>query len=291
MKFALSVIAFLLAATASFAQTSLDVSDLSVPSKIAPAYFGPNAFPVPDMTGGRTASHWKLEAYVDNYVGRNYSWSEDYTASVFLRLTVPLFSERVNLVIWGPLVEYFQMGAQACKDRRVIAEGPLSKTITGDVYVSTDFMILTQEMHGIDVAMRAALKSASGNDYSTARYYDNAGYFFDASAGRTFTIAPDRSEFNIAASAGFLCWQTDNGRQNDAVMYGLKASYRYRFLSLSGEYGGYVGWERDGDTPMTLKTRMSADIGNVTFSLGHQVGFVDWPFHQLRFGIQLNFGK
>ena len=291
MKSALSVIAFLLAATASFAQTSLDVSDLSVPSKIAPAYFGPNAFPGPDMTGGRTASHWKLEAYVDNYVGRDYGWSEDYTASMFLRLTVPLFSERVNLVIWGPLVEYFQMSEQVCKARRVTAGAPLSKTITGDVYVSTDFMVLTQEQHGIDVAMRAALKSASGNDYSTARYYDNAGYFFDASAGRTFTIIPDQSQFNIAASAGFLCWQTDNGRQNDAVMYGVKASCTYRFLSLSGEYGGYVGWERDGDTPMTLKTRLSADIGNVTLCLGHQVGLVDWPFHQLRFGIQLNFGN
>lgn len=50
------------------AQTSLDVSDLSVPTKIAPAYFGPNAFPVPDMMSGRTSSVWKLEAYADIFV-------------------------------------------------------------------------------------------------------------------------------------------------------------------------------------------------------------------------------
>jgi hypothetical protein len=266
------------------AQTSLDVSDLSVPTKIAPAYFGPNAFPVPDMMCGRTSSVWKLEAYADNFVCTGYRWDEDYTADAFLRLTIPLFSERANLVIWGPLVEYFQTGSDVCKMRRIDSDAPISKVISGDIYVSTDFMLLTQKKHGIDVSMRAALKTASGNDYATARYYDNAGYFFDAAAAHTFTIIPKRSEFILSASGGFLCWQTDNGRQNDAVMYGLRASYRYKGVSLSSEFGGYVGWEKDGDAPMTLKSTLSGKAGNIILSIGHQIGFRDWPFHQLRIG-------
>ena len=118
-------------------------------------------------------------------------------------------------------------------------------------------MILTQERHGIDISVRTALKSASGNDYSNARYYDSAGYFFDAAFGRQFTLIPDRSDLSIAASGGFLCWQTDNGRQNDAVMYGLKASYRYKGISISSEFGGYVGWERDGDSPIICPAGMA----------------------------------
>lgn len=270
------------------AQTSLDVSDLSIPSKIAPAYFGPNAFPVPDMMSGRTSGEWKLEAYADNFVSTRYRWNEDYTANAFLRLTIPLFTDRANLVIWGPLVEYFQVGSDVCKMRRIDSESPIRKVISGDIYVSTNFMILTQKQHGIDLAMRAALKSASGNDYATARYYDNAGYFFDAALSRTFTITPKRSEFSLTASGGFLCWQTDNGRQNDAAMYGLRASYRYRGLSVSSEYGGYFGWEKDGDAPMTLKTTLSGKIGNIVLSIGHQAGFRDWPFHQLRIGFSVN---
>ena len=85
-------------------------------------------------------------------------------------------------------------------------------------------MLLTQERHGIDISVRTALKSASGNDYSNARYYDSAGYFFDAAFGRQFTLIPDKSD-------------------------------------LSSRHGDFV------------------------LSIGHQVGFIDWPFHQFRFGI------
>ena len=140
-------------------------------------------------------------------------------------------------------------------------------------------MLLTQEKHGFDIAMRAALKSASGNDFANARYYDSAGYFFDAAVGRDITIIPEQSRVRLAASGGFLCWQTANGRQNDAVMYGLTASYRYRWLNIAAEYGGYFGWEKDGDAPMTLKTSIAASLGNIDITLGHQVGLTDWPFH------------
>lgn len=44
---------FLLACTRAGAQTPIVPSDLSVPSKIAPAYFGPNAFPVPVIPEAR----------------------------------------------------------------------------------------------------------------------------------------------------------------------------------------------------------------------------------------------
>ena len=290
MKRILTYLLFFLSGTC-LAQTSLEVPDLSMPTKIAPAYFGPNAFPVPDMLTGRTSSAWKLEAYIDNYISTTYRWSEDYTASTFLRLTIPLFSDRANLVIWGPLTEYFHMGSDVCRMRRVNKEGPVSRFISGDIYISTDFMLLTQEKHGFDVAMRAALKSASGNDFANARYYDSAGYFFDAAVGRSITIIPEESEFRLAASGGFLCWQTANGRQNDAIMYGLSASYRYRWLKIDAEYGGYFGWEKDGDAPMTLKTRISGTAGKIDIILGHQVGLADWPFHQLRVGVSVKFGQ
>lgn len=290
MKRIFTYLLFFLSSTC-LAQTSLEVPDLSVPTKIAPAYFGPNAFPVPDMLTGRTSSVWKLEAYVDNYISTIYKWNEDYTASTFLRLTVPLFSDRANLVIWGPLTEYFHMGRDVCRMRRINNDGPVSRFISGDIYISTDFMLLTQEKHGFDIAMRAALKSASGNDFANARYYDSAGYFFDAAVGRDITIIPEQSRVRLAASGGFLCWQTANGRQNDAVMYGLTASYKYRWLNIAAEYGGYFGWEKDGDAPMTLKTSIAASLGNIDITLGHQVGLTDWPFHQLRIGVAVNFSQ
>ena len=93
----------------SMAQTSLDVSDLSIPTKIAPAYFGPNAFPVPDMMAETISGDWKFEVYADNFMGKTCNWNEDYTANAFIRLTIPLFTDKANLVIWGPIIEYFQI--------------------------------------------------------------------------------------------------------------------------------------------------------------------------------------
>ena len=81
--------------------------------------------------------------------------------------------------------------------------------------------------------------------------------------------------------------------QNDAVMYGLLLAYRpqkanNRF-AVDACLGGYVGWEGDGDCPMTLKTNVSWRVGDVWLRVGHQVGLIDWPYHQIRLGVSYSF--
>lgn len=271
------------------AQTPIVRPELSVPTKIAPAYFGPNAFPVPDMLDGSTSDECKIELYSDSYLGKVPGCKDDFTTNIFLRVTVPLFSPRVNLVLWGNLLEYYNTGPEVNEFRRVDCDGHLTGLLTGDIYVSTDIMLLTQEQQGVDATLRAALKSASGDDYEYARYYDNAAYFFDVAVGREFVFPGEKCSLKLAASTGFLCWQTDNGRQNDAVMYGVKGSLRAGRFGASVEYGGYVGWERDGDAPMTLKANASWQIGAVGVNVGYQVGLMDWPFHQVRIGATYRF--
>ena len=82
------------------AQTQIVKPDLSIPSLVAPAYFGPNAFPVPDMSDGTTSDKLKVELAADGFVcSATSSLSDDVTADLFARLTVPLFTDRVNLVV------------------------------------------------------------------------------------------------------------------------------------------------------------------------------------------------
>ena len=94
----------------------------------------------------------------------------------------------------------------------------------------------------------------------------------------------------IALSGGFLCWQTDNGRQNDAVMYGALASLAAGPVMLKVQYGGYVGWERDGDCPMTLRADLGWSFGDFIIKTGWQSGFRDWPFNQFRVGLEYRLG-
>ena len=267
------------------AQTHISKPDLSIPSKVAPAYFGPNAFPVPDMLDGRVSSDLSAELRYDSFFcTMTDNLTDDVTQDVSVKLTIPLFTPRANLVIWMPVVEHFRTTPEVCALRRLSPGAPLSGMDSGDVYVSTDISLMEQEQSGYDIAIRAALKTASGNSFSTARVYDAPGYFFDLSAGRDICRFPDGA-LRVAVSSGFLCWQTDNGRQNDAVMYGMMTSFTKGRLSADVTLGGYVGWEGDGDRPMTLKSHVSWSFRNFALHLAHQAGFKDWPYHQIRFGI------
>ena len=290
VKYLLFFVALILGATAH-AQTNIEQPNLSIPSKIAPAYFGPNAFPVPDMLDGRTSSQLKLELYGDCFLGTTTgNVADDITGDLFAKLTIPLFTPKANLTVWMPIFEYFHTSAELNAMRRLPTPyntTDLQGMDSGDVYVSADIRILNQEKHHIDIAARAALKTASANEFAEGRAYDAPGYFFDAAIGRGFDFSRGGDlahNLRIAVSGGFLCWQTDNGRQNDAVMYGLLLAYSIKNFTIDTCYGGYVGWERDGDRPMTLKTNLSYRIGDLSLRLSHQVGFITWPYHQIRVG-------
>lgn len=276
----------------AYAQTPILRPDLGTPSLVAPGYFGPNAFPVPDMLDGTTSSDLRVELYGDGFLcSMAGNPTDDITLDLFAKATIPLFTDRVNLVIWMPVVEWFRSGPAVNVLRRV--QDPdrwISGVDSGDAYVSTDILILDERKRGCGLVLRAALKSASGNSFGTARVYDAPGYFFDVAVGRDIVKSADgKTVFRTALSAGFLCWQTGNGRQNDAVMYGALASLKTGPFKAEVNYGGYVGWEGKGDRPMTLKTKLSWSIGRCSINAMYQVGFVDWPFHQVRLGASYSF--
>jgi len=286
------LVAISLSMAMAYAQTPILRPDLGTPSLVAPGYFGPNAFPVPDMLDGTTSSDLRVELYGDGFLcSMTRRPSDDITLDLFAKATIPLFTDRVNLVIWMAVVEWFRSGPAVNVLRRV--QDPdrwISGVDSGDAYVSTDILILDERKRGCGLVLRAALKSASGNSFGTARVYDAPGYFFDVAVGRDIVKSADgKTVFRTALSAGFLCWQTGNGRQNDAVMYGALASLKTGPFKAEVNYGGYVGWEGKGDRPMTLKTKLSWSIGRCSINAMYQVGFVDWPFHQVRLGAAYSF--
>ena len=276
----------------SRAQTSMDKPNLSVPSLVAPGYFGPNAFPVPDMSDGTVSRSVRAELYGEGFLcTMTKSLTDDVTADLFARLTIPLFSDRVNLTVWMPVIEWYRSGPAVNVLRRINdPDRWISGMDSGDAYVSTDVLILDEAKRGLGLVLRSCLKSASGNSYATGRVYDAPGYFFDVAAGKdVYTSADAKTRLRLAMSTGFLCWQTGVGRQNDAVMYGICASLDSGKFHARVDYGGYVGWEGAGDCPMTLKTGLSWDFGSFALAARYQVGFMDWPFHQLRLGITYSY--
>lgn len=282
------VFCFVCIANLLIAETLLEKPNLQIPSKIAPFYFGPNAFPVPDMLDSSTSDELKVELSGDYYVG----FEKDWTADVFAKISIPLFSERVRLTIWMPFVEFYGYTAERKRQCRLNDSIPSKGRDSGDVYISTEICLLKQTKFCPDVAIRAALKTASSDKgFYNARNYDCPGYFFDVAVAKSIKFKNNFfEELRFSGSTGFLCWQTDNGRQNDAVMYGLQVKLQTKYLIVSETWSGYAGWEKDGDRPMPLKTNLICRVKNFEPFFTYQYGIKDYPFHQFRVGLGYKIG-
>ena len=264
----------------AYAQTPIVYPPLSEKTWIAPAFFGPNAFAVPEMTDGSVSR----ELRVDIYGTGDFGYAGDKTATIGGKLTFPLFTDRANLVIWMPIWEWWHNSDQRMTESRLTDESARSGGGAGDVYISTDILVLREKQKVPGITIRAALRTASGGNYDKARYYDSPGYFFDIGIGKTFALAEDWS-IRTAISGGFLCWQTDNGRQNDAVMYAARVKLSWKYMFLTADYAGYWGWERKGDQPMVLRAKLGGDIKGFEPYLSYQWGIIDFPWHTVQIGL------
>lgn len=278
------------------AQTSIQRPDWSVPSLISPYYFGPNAFPVPDLLDGTVSPDLRISLYTDNFWGKR----GDNTSDIGIKIVVPLFTDRVNLCFWMPYLEFYKNtdeNIEACRIKDVTDKRLYKGHFNGDAYVSCDIQIIREKKRIPSMTARMALKTASSDGYYLARFYDSPGYFFDASLGKNIEIASSGFFRNIRASGtlGFLCWQTDNGRQNDALLYGIQLKLQGPKFEFSCAWSGYSGWESGlknnrgaHDRPQTLKLNTSCHLGKFDITLGFQEGLRDYPYRQLRLGTTYN---
>ena len=277
-----SVILAALLPAAAFCATPVTRYDPYEKTCITPYWFGPNAFPVPYMSDGTVDGDLKLELgfrYDDGFLVPS---EHDRTWSIPYRVTVPLFSDRVNMSLWGELHEWWHMGPETTAARHLKGiDGKMQNC--GEMWLSTDFILLREGTYRPEIILRATLKSAAGWGYFNARYYDSPGYYFDA------TLAKNFGHFRIAASGGFLCWQTDNGRQNDALMYALGASYNGNTVSARAEIGGYHGHEHFHDAPLTVRARINFRLGQFEPFIRYEYGLRDYPFSRYDAGVAWRF--
>ncbi len=288
-KIALTIGFVALALAPLVGQTPIEKPDLSTPSLVAPDYFGPNAFPIPDMLDGTTSDTPIVELTTDYFDGHR----GDKTYDVAFKCVYPLFSDRVNLTVWfASIAEWYTMSDESHSHSRLPDEIEKRGKEFGDAYVSTDIHVMRQTARRPDISLRVALKSALGYGFFKARYYDTPGYFFDLSAAKSLHFGGRFvEEMRFVASTGFLCWQTDNGRQNDATMYGLQVKVSGERFTFSQSWGGYMGWEQAGDCPMSLKSELRVKCGRLEPLFYFQHGLRDYPYTQYKLGVAYRFTK
>ncbi|MBO4264203.1 MAG: hypothetical protein J5871_05950 [Bacteroidales bacterium] len=265
---------------------------------IAPRYFGPYAFPVPDQTGGRLDARLQAELAMDAVIGTLAGpANRDYTYAPAFSLRVPLWTDRAVLGLWGEFHEWYEDTPETRALRRVAAEEPLAFHDGGSLYFSLELLLIRERKYLPSLVVRAVTQTATGDDFERARHYDCPAYFFDASLGKSWDWGA-AGKLRIAGMLGFLCWQRDMGAQNDAFLLGAQLCYDHPHVRLTAEYGQYSGWGHispadadlePGDAPKALKFRLDVPVGNFSPFCYFQYGLQDWPFYQFRAGLAWSF--
>jgi len=255
--------------------------------RYAPAWFGPNANPVPEFSDARIPSETTFNLMADYYFGFG-----DRTTNGLIKFEIPLLPHRVSLKFWSSILENYHVEPETALLRGMTEE--LSGVATGDFYIQTRALILTENQFKPNVLLNITLKTTSGTGFINRRYFDTPGYYFDIEVGKSFKIVNEIvNEIRTVFNYGFFSWETTGGRQNDAPMYGVKLILKNSQTALENTLSGYSGWMHKhseyglnyGDNPLVYSIKLIHKINNTGIFVQYQYGIRDYPYHQIRMGI------
>jgi len=252
----------------------------------SPAYFGPNANPVPLFTDATIPAETMVQLSQDFYFG----FGDNTTNTRFL-VEVPLLSEFVSFKVWVTMLEYYKV-TEGISSKRQMLNDNTSGSAMGDFYVQTRILIFREKRIMPSIVLNSTLKTASGTKFQEKRYFDTPGYYFDAEIGKSVhTKSSTISELRVVGNLGFLCWETTNSTQNDALMYGIKIILSNSRIDFENSLSGYWGWMRNGDNPLVYNSKISLKIKSLNYHLMYQYGIRDFPYHHLQVGFSIKMPK
>ncbi|MDR1601603.1 MAG: hypothetical protein LBS42_04145 [Tannerella sp.] len=239
-----------------------------------PRYFGPNAFPLPELHSGGVPDRREVEIR-----GESHRYTGDMTKDLYARLFIPIVRGRAGIEVCGVVVEDYKMTRETADERHAYAtESPI--TCYGDLIVNTYFQLLRNE-RWCDIMLDINLKTASGGRLCDARYTDAAAYGFNLTFDRNlYRNAARTFALRVQGKGGFYCWMTNDmvHRQNDAVFYAAGVSAAYRRAALSVDCSGFSGYENNGDRPAVLRAKFNFEYRRNILSLRFRHGMKDFLY-------------
>lgn len=257
----------------------------------APAWFGPNANPVPAFHAATIPAKTQLTVMTDLYFGYG-----DLTTNARIEIEVPLIPEAVSFKVWNTPFEYFNVTPAMAAHRSMADRYGFA---TGDYYFQTRIKFLNERKHKLDLVCNATMKTASGNQFENRRYFNTAGYYFDLELGKSFQKNSDVAKIRLAANLGFMSWITSVHTQDDAILYGLQFILAGKKWESLTSFSGYWGWMHThpkygsdfGDAPMIASTQIKYYGTSNSYFCQYQYGIHDFPFHQIRLGVSFKLSK
>ena len=83
----------------------------------APRYFGPNAFPAPEMYGGKLPTRWAVEVKGDFHQMKN---DGDDTQDIYASLYIPIAKGKASVKIQGVIREFYETSEAVRDEQRAV---------------------------------------------------------------------------------------------------------------------------------------------------------------------------
>lgn len=83
--------------------------------KYSPRYFGANAFPFPELMGGKLSPRWEVELR-----GEYHKMTGDKTKDVFARLYIPIAKGRAGVSLYGVIQEWYETSPEVRDERNAV---------------------------------------------------------------------------------------------------------------------------------------------------------------------------
>lgn len=254
---------------------------------MSPAYFGPNAFPIPDINQGILQSDLQLETAFEGHYN-----SHEQTNNLFTKLFIPLLKGKVGLQLSIVPIEFFSHDT-VIRDERFSRNFEGEGHAYGDLYIGTQIQLLKGHPKWPDLLLGINLRTASGNEFGSARFADAPGYYFDLSAGKSYALKNRYIQsLRVYAMLGFYVWQTNlaDHFQDDALLFGAGFQFYSKAISLSNEIGGLYGYLDNGDRPLVYRIQIqTAYSRNLNFGLQFENGIYNYNFRSIRLSLFYNF--
>ena len=247
--------------------------------KITPGYLGPNALPVAQVKKGYLEDSTEIDITFSNHFH-----SGDPTQDISGRLFIPFSNNKIAIEIYGVVAERFAF-SEKIRNERVARDKDGKGFAIGDFYFST-LVQLSKNRKFPNTLLRAAFKTASGNQLEAARYADSPGYFFDLSFSKDLGEIQS-GLFRPFGLAGFYSWQTNDelNLQNDALMYALGVDFEKEKWLFTTSWSGYSGYKNRRDRPMQLNFDLRKDFRNKALKIQYQHSLRNWGYKTLRISL------
>ena len=240
----------------------------------SPRFFGPNAFPLPELRSGYLDKKWEVEVR-----GEYHTYTGDQTKDIFARLFIPVAGGRAGLEVSYIFYEYYNMTPETVAERHAAGQYWAHGT-NGDVVISSFYQLFNNNKW-VNLLFEATTKTTSGKRLVDARHTDAAAYWFDLNAGNyIFRGADSLTYIRIQALAGFYCWMTNDiiHRQNDAFLFSVGSSGGYKNLTVHADITGFYGYLNNGDRPLLLRAKLNYEYKKNILSFRYKHGVHDFLY-------------